>query len=183
MNNDNNNARSQALAQVESITEMVAALECDYDRLEELRDDLERVKADEDDANRDYGTSSTEATDARKDVDEWKADNADELAALESEAGDCTDREEAEQRIQEDALSVEVRAGWASPGELSTIGDEFRIVLCTGGPHVEIVGDLDEHSQPDRVRILYRDWGTSGELLDFDHEVVLAYCRQFYFGE
>ena len=162
MNNDNDNAHSQALAQVASITEMVAALECDYDRLQELREEFN----------------------AWQDEDCPEVfEHADELAALESAAGDCSDREEAEQRIQEDALSVEVRAGWASPGELSTIGDEFRIVLCTGGPHVEIVGDLDEHGQPERVRILYKDWGTSGELIDFDHEVVLTYCRQFYFGE
>lgn len=25
-------------------------------------------------------------------------------------------------------------------------------------------------------------WGTSGELIDFDHDAVLQYCQQFYFG-
>ena len=160
MNNDN--AHSQALAQVASITEMVAALECDYDRLQELREEFNAWQ--EEDCPEVF-------------------EHAEELAELEAAAGDCEDREQAEQRISEDALSVEVRSGWHSPHEDAESPDEFRIVLCTGGPPVEIVGDLDQYSQPDRVRILYRDWGTSGELVDFDHEVVLTYCRQFYFGE
>ena len=35
---DESHAEAQARAQCESIVEMVAALECDYDRLQELRD-------------------------------------------------------------------------------------------------------------------------------------------------
>ena len=104
-----------------------------------------------------------------------------ELAELESAAGENTSEEQAREAIESDPLSVELRSGWASMKE-DFEPEEFRIVLCTGGPHVEIVGDLDRGT-PSRVRVLYRDWGTSGELFDFDRAAVLEYCRQFYFGE
>ena len=90
--------------------------------------------------------------------------------------------EEAQEAIQEDALSVEIRSDWRSPGENMT-ASEFRIVLCTGGPHVEIVGDLDHYKQPCSVRILYKDWGDSGSIYGFDASIVERYCAQFFFGE
>lgn len=145
-------AHDQAIAQVESIVRMVAALELDYDRLEELR-----------------GIESPDEDEAR------------ELAELEEAAGGCESEDDARQRILEDALSVEVRSSWHTPGE-SPEPSEFRILLCTGGPHVEIVGELDDSNEPCRARVLYRDWSESGELFVFDRESVLTYCRCFYFG-
>jgi hypothetical protein len=161
-------AEAQARLQVQSICEMVAALECDYDRLEELRGS--RSEYQEADRTQPLTKSWAQA----------HPDDAQELAELEAAAGDCASREAAEQRIQDDALSVEVRSGWASMA-CEFEPHEFRIVLCTGGPHVELVGDLDEHNEPYRVRVKYADWGESGELFGFDHEPVLTYCRQFYF--
>jgi hypothetical protein len=166
-------ADSQARAQVESIIEMVAALQCDYSRLEELREEQQTY----------VDATENRMVDAlRAEWAELNPDAAAELVELESAAGECTSEDEARERIQEDALSIEVRAGWHAPGETGE-DEEFRILLCTGGPHVEIVGELDEHKEPDRVRIIFKDWGTSGELFDFDHDAVLAYCRCFYFGE
>lgn len=166
-----NNAEMQARAQCESIAAMVAALSVDYDLLEELREAVSDFVAD----------SPLGGEDAKY---KWRADNpedAEELAELEEQAGECTSEEEARERIEQDALSVEVRSDWVTPGEEMTAG-EFRVVLCTGGPHVEIVGDLDRGT-PSRPRVLYKDWGESGELFDFDHDAVLAYCQVFYFGE
>lgn len=157
-------AKLQAIAQMESVFAMVAALECDYDELEDLRN----LKEDHE-------------PDAPKSWDETYPAMAEKLDELEEAANGCTDREEAEQAIQEDPLSVEIRSDWCSPGETMEAG-EFRIVLCTGGPHVELVGDLDRGT-PSRVRCLYKDWGDSGELYQFDHDAVLTYCSQFYFGE
>lgn len=167
-------ARQQAREQVESIVTMVVALEVDYDRLEELRDEREEFMG------RPGATRNEAMTEWRLSL--WAVENpsnAAELKELEQAAGDCEDREEAERRIQEDPLSVEVRSGWTSAGETLT-ADEFRIVLCTGGPHVELVGDLS-CGEPSRARVLYRDWGNSGELFDFDRDAVLTYCRQFVF--
>jgi hypothetical protein len=151
------NSESQARLQVESIVQMVAALSVDYDRLEELREFKESE-----------GLMNTDAEE--------------ELHELSNAAGDCTSEDEAMERIQEGPLSIEVRSGWHSLGE-TLEPSEFRIVLCTGGPHVEIRGELDSHKEPSRVRIMHSDWGTSGELFDFDHDAVLTYCQQFYFGE
>ena len=44
--------------------------------------------------------------------------------------------------IYEHPLSVEVRSGWQIPSE-TLVKDEYRILLCTGGPAVHITGALD----------------------------------------
>lgn len=200
MTDNTDRADSQARAQVDSIVQMVAALECDFDRLEELRDEREgltdaideaqttladaEAAIDEDSTLEDHDAmlAAREAlAEAQNELEEWDGDNGEELAELTEAAGDCEDHDEARERIQEDALSLEVRSGWQSAGETLT-PDEFRIVLCTGGPHVEIRGDLDHHGEPSRVRICYSDWGTSGELFDFDHDAVMTYAREFVFA-
>jgi hypothetical protein len=152
---NDDNARNQAIAQVKSIVEMVAALNCDYDRLEELRDQEER-----------------------------DADESEELAALEAAAGECSDQDEARERIQEDALSVEVRSGWQSLGE-PLEATEFCILLCTGGPAVRIVGELSQ-GEPSRAWIEYQDWfipWTELVAAPIERDTLLAYCQCFYFGE
>ena len=60
------------------------------------------------------------------------------------------------------------------------------ILLCTGGPAVRIVGDLNEHGEPDTARIEYQDWFTYWERLPIKREqedLLLDYARCFYFGE
>ncbi|MDD5355695.1 MAG: hypothetical protein PHY56_04120 [Candidatus Omnitrophica bacterium] len=42
--------------------------------------------------------------------------------------------EEAEQSIREDALDVEVRSGWHAPDGERHKPEEYKILLCTGGP-------------------------------------------------
>ena len=58
------------------------------------------------------------------------------------------------------ALSVEFRSGWSNDRE-DLEPEEVRVVLCTGGPHVEIVADFDSRTGVSSPRVLYRDWGTS----------------------
>lgn len=104
------------------------------------------------------------------------------VAALSTE--DDTERDDAQQTIQEDALSVEVRSGWHTPGNKPQI-EEFTILLCTGGPAVRIIGELNEHMEPEKPRIQHQDWGTPWTDLpttDDDEAALLAYCQQFYFG-
>lgn len=199
-NNEENleNARSQARAQYESIVEMVAALDVDYDRLEELRDERRSIESDytlvvrddgffdaienADPDNKFYrlGTHSETA---------WEAlyaclyqEEAKELTALEEDAGDYKDEDDARQRIQEDALSVEVRSGWTRPGETME-AEEFRILLCTGGPAVQIVGELGSDG-PARAWLEYQDWFTPWTEYheNVDQDVLLEYCREFFGG-
>ena len=145
-----------------SIQEMVTALECDYDRLTELRD--ERANLEE---------SALQA---------WDEENGEELKDLADTAGDCTSREEAEERIHEDPLSVEVRSGWTSVGELME-AEEFVILLGTGGPAIRIRGELDD-GQPSRAWLEVQDWFTPWtEYIGASQDVLLTYAQQFYFGE
>ena len=98
-----------------------------------------------------------------------------------------TEREEAEQAIHEDALEISIREDWHAPGETSP-DKEYLILLCTGGPAVRIIGDLNEHNEPSTSRLEHRDWGTSwteyreAEMYSL-RAVLLEYARQFYFGE
>jgi hypothetical protein len=164
------NAEQQARLQLESIREMLAAVAVDYDRLEELRE--EKADADDD-------TSAVS----------WAEENPDEaaeLAELEAAAGDCKDQDEAEQRIYEDPLSVQVRGGWYTPGEEKPDPEEFEILLCTGGPAVRILGELGEGNEPTRAWLEYQDWGTPWQTLylgDDASKALLDYAGHFYFGE
>lgn len=103
-----------------------------------------------------------------------------------SDAESRNARDEAECAIQQDPLEVTVRSDWYAPGSEPGKPAEFNILLCTGGPACRIIGKLDEHSQPESAVIEHQDWGTpwtewrmSGEQQD----IVLEYCRQFYFFE
>lgn len=112
-------------------------------------------------------------------------DDEDERKKLGKAAGDCEDEDDARRRIEEDALSVDVRSDWESAGHALT-PSEFRILLCTGGPAVQIRGELDDSREPCRAWLEYQDWGTPwteyhGE--EVEQEVLLTYARVFYFGE
>lgn len=114
---------------------------------------------------------------------------------------DCDDvemsREAAEQRIHEDALSVEIRSEWHSPGtQPSDVPAEYRILLCTGGPAVQIVGKLSERGEPETACLQMQDWflpwtdyqpswnsAAMYAAKQDAQDVLLAYARQFYFGE
>ena len=96
--------------------------------------------------------------------------------------------EDAEQRITESVLTVEVRSGWYSPGarDADTKPEEYNILLTTGGPALRLIGNLSEHGEPETARLEHQDWGTpwtryptSGE----DEDVMLTFARCFYFGE
>jgi hypothetical protein len=234
MTDDNERAREQAKSQLESIIEMVAALNCDYDRLEELKEEKSDLEDEVKDATEDLRMSKrnlerfNEASQARMDelrrqeelgedveieldkleetqdayrealddagvaladaenaLSDWRLEYATELEELIQAAGDCKDNDAARERIMEDPLSVEVRSDWSAPGGPYE-ACEFKILLCTGGPAVQIVGELDQYHQPSRARLMYQDWVTPWEevIMDSDeYEAVLEYCRQFYFGD
>lgn len=150
----------------ESIADMVAALECDYDRLEELRE----MKAEWD------------KRDEKLDDDypaEFDADDAEELEELEAAAGDHKDRDEAAERIQEDPLSIRI-FGERVKGEWEV--DKAEILLTTGGPAVRIMCEMDQHAEPHRAWLEVQDWSKPWtQYFGADQDVLLTYCRQFCF--
>lgn len=165
-------ALDQANLQMASIHRFINALNLDWDRLEELREERD-----------DYNAGLTEDAPAL-----WAADNpddAEELEDLEEYAGEWNSREEVERAIREDALSIEVRSGWTTPGAEALEPEDFRIVLCTGGPHVQIVGELSQ-GEPSRAWLEYSGWFipmTERINEPGDQNALLDYARQFYFGE
>jgi hypothetical protein len=176
-----------------SIAEMVAALNCDYDRLQELRDERDGYepecicKADEHGPDTcDHDCGCPECWDTWDDgfrKSQWAKDNADdaeELAELTEAAGECESREDAEQRIQEDPLSLEFRSGWVSSKD-EMEPEEFCLLLSTGGPAVRIIGEIRD-GEPHRPVLQTQDWGTVWtEYTNADRDVLLDYCRVFYF--
>ncbi|MFZ3215661.1 MAG: hypothetical protein WA192_06340 [Candidatus Acidiferrales bacterium] len=120
---------------------------------------------------------------------------AEMVAELERFCGDTaggmeSSIEDAERAIQEDALSVQVRSGWYNPGDSEGAKPaEYEILLCTGGPAVRIIGELNEYMEPDSARIEVQDWFQPWtELRHYTEnkdalQILLTYARQFYFGE
>jgi len=95
------------------------------------------------------------------------------------------DGQDAETAIEDSPLCIEVRQGWHIPGGDSA-DTEYCITLCTGGPAVRVIGDLD-HGDPTTAILQCQDWGTpwtrvSG-ITDDETVVLLAYARQLYYGD
>ena len=103
------------------------------------------------------------------------------LKAVENATDD--EREAAEQAIYDDPLEVSVRcASWGSPYD-TLEPDEYRILLCTGGPAVQITGDLNEYMQPVTARLQHQDWFEPWETLSIDNrgnEALLSYAYHFF---
>lgn len=187
----------------ESIADMVAALECDYDRLETLRDEREDLFSEANpwvklsEMREDYTCSCGLSVHPSKynaehvhtddcpwhALTEWDEANGDELKELEEAAGECKSREDAERRIHEDPLSLELTFGSCSPGERPE-AEGFIILLGTGGPAVRIVGELDQHNAPKRAWIEAQDWFLPWTEYHGDGcsvDSLLAYCCSFSF--
>lgn len=111
------------------------------------------------------------------------------LNAAQNEEGREHDdmREKVEQAIYDDALTVEVRSAWYSPGpsDADTKPAEYRILLCTGGPACQIAGTLSEHGEPETARMEVQDWFTPWTEFrprqDDAEEILLTYARCFCF--
>lgn len=160
-----------------SLREMVAALECDYDRLEELREERDSYEPEENDD----GTPILDENGVALTWADANEDDAEELAELEAAAGECESREDAETRIQEDALSLQFRSGWVSSRE-EMEPDEFELLLTTGGPAVRIIGEIRD-GQAHHPVLQVQDWGTPWT--DYYEEgvsdVLESYCGCFCF--
>ena len=186
-------AMRQARAQYDSIAEMVAKFKAardgwpcffehtdgrfyalaDSDELEEF----ENFDGDESDRPEKPESFTREELDEEHDS-EW----------LELSRGDEEpDEDEAREEMENDALSVQVRSGWHTPGE--TAGpDEFEILLCTGGPAVRITGGLGRYCDPENPTLEFQGWFIPWTVLpgfmlpDDSDEVLAEFCGVFYYG-
>jgi hypothetical protein len=93
----------------------------------------------------------------------WTGDNKEDTAeAIEGAARD-------------QALSVEFRCdGWTnSPADMEP--DQYRILLSTGGPALQIAGSFDPINGATSVRLEHQDWGTPWTEFDGIDEDALAW--------
>ncbi|WBC28623.1 hypothetical protein TPMD04_69 [Thiohalocapsa phage LS06-2018-MD04] len=68
-----------------------------------------------------------------------------------------TDFDEIRERVTERALSVEVRLDWHAPAQPDS-RREYRILLTTGAPYLQIAGRLSSWYEPETAKIQWRDW-------------------------
>ena len=103
------------------------------------------------------------------------------LQAVENAADD--EREAAEQAIYDDPLAVDVRSGWVSVWTTEFDPVEYRVLLCTGGPAVQLEGELDDRNQPYNVQLQHQDWFEPWQTVPLtaeDTETLLTYVRYFF---
>jgi hypothetical protein len=99
---------------------------------------------------------------------------------------DCPhEPDEAREGILNDPLSLEVRGAWHTPGAITASAPyEYKILLCWGGPAVQIIGTLDALNQPDSATLQFQDWFTEWmdyPLTDTEEETLIKYAQQFSF--
>lgn len=145
----------------DSIRALLAAVQLDWQRFEELQD--ERDSHDEQESGNTWA--------------EQCPDDAAELAEMEEAANGCADEDAARQLLDEDPLEVTFRSSWVESGaEMEP--SEFCILLTTGGPAVRVIGELDSGSVY-RARLEVQDWGTPWTTYDEPGltEVLMDYAR------
>ena len=99
-------------------------------------------------------------------------------------------RDAISEMVVEDALEVKVKSDWHALGENPELG-EYMILLCTGGPAVRIVGEL-ESDQPMTAKLQSQSWFTpwtdygmeyGHSISTEDTEALLWYAEQFYWEQ
>ena len=101
---------------------------------------------------------------------------------------DCPhDEDKARQSIFDAALSVDVRTDWHGVDAVEACKPtHYKILLCWGGPAVQIVGTLDGFNVPDSAMLQYQDWfteWTNYPLTDAEAETLMKYTQQFPFDQ
>ena len=67
-----------------------------------------------------------------------------------------------------------------------TKSEGYEVLLCTGGPAVRIVGDLNKWNEPASVELQAQGWFIPWEAVPTtseEDEAMLTYVQTFYFGE
>lgn len=91
------------------------------------------------------------------------------------------DEENARRTIDESPLDIA-----ADKGERFDGTRHYMILLGTGGPAARIVGELDQHAQPETATFQYQDWfkpWTDAWVSAEDADTLLEFAQQFYFAE
>ena len=97
------------------------------------------------------------------------------------------DEEQAREFLTDSPLSVEVRTDWHTVGAVEAAKPtHYKILLCWGGPAVQLVGTLDDANQPDSAQLQYQDWFTPWmgyPLTTEEEQTLITYAQQFSFDQ
>lgn len=94
------------------------------------------------------------------------------------------DNDELQDELRNLALSQEVRSEWQSLGK-EVKPTEYRLLLCWGGPAVQVIGELDEAGDPCSARLEHQDWArpwTDAVLTEPEADMLLWFAQSFYWG-
>lgn len=108
----------------------------------------------------------------------------DEIQRLSDLLDSDPDNDDLQEELRCLALSQEVRTPWQCVSQ-DLEPTEYRIVLCTGGPHVEIRGDLDSAGDPETATMWHCDWGQEPAVVsttDPEDELMLWFAQTLYWG-
>lgn len=94
--------------------------------------------------------------------------------------------ERIEQECLEQPLAVQVRSAWEDAGVELEAG-EFKLELTTGGPAMQVLGDLDHNGWPCSPRLRYQDWFKPWrdylEATEAQYEALRWFVGLFNYGE
>ena len=111
-------------------------------------------------------------------VEDFKKDQ------LLEKSNDYNQQDELRESILNSPLSVQFRSGWHSSVDDDIVPEEFKILLCWGGPALRIIGELDEYS-PVNPKLQHQDWGTPWtdfEITEDQQKALNWFCNCFYLG-
>ena len=92
--------------------------------------------------------------------------------------------DEVEEEIRNMPLCVEVKNDWhdVNSHDEYRYPTHYKLLLGTGGPAVQIVGELNEHGEPETAELQGQDWFTPWERTkEQDEDILLQFARFFYF--
>lgn len=109
-----------------------------------------------------------------------------EVEKVEVEKGYALDEDDFREYIQRDILDMKIRdSAWWTPGDKPD-PDEYRILLATGGPAVQVTGTLGGFGEPANAEIQQQDWFSPWITLypttEDEDEALLWYAQTFYWG-
>lgn len=177
-------AEQQAIAQVDSIVDLVRRL----DRNTSAEDFVKGLSDDEAISlwgryNGPSDDSVAEGEAGREDIGEVRENLVEHIAGQMLNPEDYSfqynfdeDSDEARDQIMDDPLEITYRTGWLNHSEVCDGIDkgnieECCVLLCTGGPAVRILCDVDHRGTLSRPCVQYQDWGTSWtDLLSLNRE-------------
>ncbi len=122
------------------------------------------------------GKTSQQVVDRAKNQAQAQFEGIKELMTALYEANETKDQTQIDEALEE------IYSNALSTGVIR----QYEILLCTGGPAVRIIGELDEYLEPETAVLQYQDWGTFWQdysLSLSQQELLLDFAHHHYFQD